>query len=45
MLNEQFTAYDKDIKNYEKHVSGIVDDREEKRSTVTKKNPESQTKA
>lgn len=45
MLNEQFTNYDKDIKNYEKHISGIVDDREDKRSSISNKNPESQTKA
>ena len=45
MLNEQFTTYDKDIRNYKNHISGIIDDREEKRSTQISSNPESQTKA
>ena len=45
MLNEQFTTYDKDIKQYKSHISGLVDDREEKRNTISKKDPENQTKA
>lgn len=45
MLNEQFTTYDKDIKTYKKHVSNVVDNREESRNTLSKKDPENQTKA